>query len=496
MKLFGGKRGGRHLLKNAGKKSKSGDTAKDKSIASAEDASKPGSGKKRLSRKKIIIISSITGALLIGLVASAYFYLRYGGEAPQQRDAPRGPDLVWDFDPDDPDAPPIAVPVDTPDDIERDQSKYTFLITGTDATGNTDVIMVAAFDSDDYTLEVVSIPRDTLMNVSWNLKKANSIQSTMRQKYRGQDNAEELAMQDTIKHFADILGFEVDFWVTVNLRAFVSLIDAVGPIEFYVPVNMYYSDSAQNLYINYSKGTHRLNGKQALEILRFRAGYSNADIGRINTQQQFLTAAVKQILANKNSINVITLANVFLRDVRTDLQIGHLTWLGREFLKLNVENVNFTVLPGAIDWARGADYVTIFVDEWLEIVNSKLNPWSKEITAEDVSILTRGPDRKLYVTDGNWQGDSSWGASSLGPAPGTGSNTNTPGSTVNTPRPTEPPSTDPADPTDDPTDPVDPTDDPADPVDPTDPPGNTDPTEPVEAPAQDDSGGRQTPDNP
>jgi len=54
--------------------------------------------------------------------------------------------------------------------------------------------------------------------------------------------------------------------------------------------------------------------------------------------------------------------------------------------------------------------VTINVDEWLKMVNSVFNPFNNDIKESDVSILTRGANKRLYVTDGNRRGDPSWGA--------------------------------------------------------------------------------------
>jgi hypothetical protein len=160
---------------------------------------------------------------------------------------------------------------------------------------------------------------------------------------------------------------------------------------------------------------HRgLTGQQALEILRFRR-YASGDIARISNQQGFLKAAAEQILAKRNSINVIDLANTFLGNVKTNLPLNKLIWLGKEFLKMEADNVSFMTLPGNyVDSVDGTSYVSIFVEPWLEMVNTYLNPFSVEITDQDVSILTRGADRKLYVTDGNRLGNSSWGASSRG----------------------------------------------------------------------------------
>jgi LCP family protein required for cell wall assembly len=379
-------------------------------------------------KKNIIIISCVI-ALVLFLSAAAFTIVRWeiqpfydyffkpGADVLADQPDNSNTDEIIDFDPEEPERPHLEpnINIKTDDDtvIEivnlRDINKYTFLIFGIDDYSNTDVIMVATFDASEHTLEVASIPRDTLMNVDWSLKKANSIQSMMRHKYRSEDDREEKTMTSTIEYFKDILGYNIDFWVTLNMRSFIALVDAVGPIEFDVPRGM---QGVEN-------GRQQLNGEQAMEVIRQRDLYASADIGRVNTQQKFLKAVVNKFLNNRDSINVLDMANIFIGNVKTDIQLNHLVWFGREFLKMDSDDVNFVMMPGVIDSVRGQSYVTVIVDEWLYIVNNKLSPLTQEITATDVSILTRDPERKLFVTDGNWQGDATWGASSLGPSPGT-----------------------------------------------------------------------------
>jgi len=232
----------------------------------------------------------------------------------------------------------------------------------------------------------------------------------MRNRYRNESNAEDMAMQATVAHFGDLLGFNVDFWVTLNFNGFTRLVDAVGPVEFNVPRSVELDE------VTVSAGRQRLNGTQALAVVRSRNVYGNADIGRVGTQQLFLKALAKELIANIKPDKVADFADIFIRHTKTNIQLNHLIWLGREFVGMSVDDINFHMLPGAIDFARGSDYITIFVDQWLDIINNNISPFDRDITADDVSILTRGPDRRLYVTDGNWQGDQDWGASSLGPS--------------------------------------------------------------------------------
>jgi len=466
MKLSGNNRGGRHLSKNVGNNTAGAsatgtsasngidaeslmrESAADDPFANAIDVpfaltdgppsdSKAVSGPPRPNRRKRIILRSLIGValVLVAVIAAIFLDVFAGTEIiitpPPVNPVPRPNRPPTTGEPGNSSSPALLPGTSTEDGGTvnvRDENKHTFLIFGLDDEGgNTDVIMVATMDSYHKTLDVISVPRDTLVNVDWSFKKANSIFPNMMNRYRSgndRDRREELAMQASIEMFADILGFEVDYWLTLNMRGFAALIDAIDGVDFNIPVRMYYHDPYQNLLIDYQPGMHRgLTGRQALEILRYR-GYASADIGRIQTQQRFLTSAVDQILARRNSINVTSMASIFMNHVRTNIPLQHLAWLGLRFLEMEADNINFAMIPGnSMDFIGRPyhtvtqSYVTIYLDDWLEMLNTRLNPFSLDKTAEDLSILTRGEDRRLYVTDGNWVGDPGWGATSRGPNP-------------------------------------------------------------------------------
>lgn len=285
---------------------------------------------------------------------------------------------------------------------DRKGTQYTFVILGfDDGNGNTDTIMVANFDADNHKLSVVNIPRDTLVNVAWTVKKANTLYSSGG------------GIEGVTKGLSDILGFQVDFYVLVDLKAFSTLVDAVDGVDFDVPEDMNYDDPAQNLHIHLKEGMQHLDGKTALQVVRCRSVYSTADIGRIETQQAFLKAAAEQILQNQSKLDITELANIFIHGVDTDLNLGEVIWLGREFYKMDAENVTFTTIPADYwDTVNGTSYVTIYINDWLKLLNEKINPFRDDITANDLSILTRDEKGKLYSTNGVYAGKKSWGSAS------------------------------------------------------------------------------------
>jgi len=310
---------------------------------------------------------------------------------------------------------PVEQTSDTPDDTQTQQideksptgrvaGKYTFLLLGVDkVSGNTDTIMIGTFDVNEHTVNVVSIPRDTLVNVSWSTKKANTL-------YGGN-------IDDAKEGFADIIGYKPDFYAVVNLDAFVHVVDSVGGVWYDVPdidgngQGMNYEDPTQDLSIHLKPGYQLLTGTQAIGIVRYRKGYKDADIGRISSQQKFLTAAMQQILDNKLKINIADIISIFLKYVKTDLDYGECAWFAKELLKLNMDNVHFYTMPGKYnDYVLGKSYVTITVDEWIEMINTTINPFDKPIKEENLNILTRDPKtNKIYSTTGKYADSESWG---------------------------------------------------------------------------------------
>lgn len=296
--------------------------------------------------------------------------------------------------PDDPSGGPTdepGLPVDTPPaNYTRKKGVYTFLAMGRDrASGSTDTLMLACFDTNDYSLNIVSIPRDILVNVSWPVKKINTLYG-----YHQENDA---FLQD----FANVLGFRPDFYGLINLNAFIKLVDAINGVDYYVPQDMHYDDPAQDLHIHFNKGMQHLDGQKAMEYMRFRSGYDDQDIGRIHAQQSFLLTAAQQILDKKDSIPVTTLIDIFMNDVKTSLDIGECGWFAKELLKLDFENIHFYTMPGNYnDYAFGGNYAIVDFEGWLEMVNEYVNPFEEDLTIANFDMVTRDNNGNLYATSG------------------------------------------------------------------------------------------------
>ena len=272
-----------------------------------------------------------------------------------------------------------TTPSNTQGDFARRPLCYTFLLAASDqASANADTIMVLTYDAEEQTAGLVSIPRDTL--VDRRFPKINAVYH---------DGVE--ALRDEV---SQLLGIPIDYYICVDVEGFVQVVDAVGGIDFDVPIHMAYDDPLQNLHIHFEPGMQHINGKEALAICRLRnnsdgtMAYPDSDIGRTRTQQQILTSIAKKLLENPQK--VLEYIEIWNENVVTNLKAEHTAWFVSSLLDFPLDTgLSFETLPGdgtvkynGIDWCY-----ELYPEEVLEIVNEMLNPYTEPLTEQDLDIF-------------------------------------------------------------------------------------------------------------
>lgn len=288
----------------------------------------------------------------------------------------------------------------------RRSGVYTFLVVGKDTGGggNTDTMILATYDTRGKTLNAMSLPRDTMVNVSWNNKKLNTVYNF----YKGRDKETQVekGMTALQVHVGKLTGILPDFYVMVEWDAVGELVDAIGGVTFDVPYDMHYDDPVQDLHIHQEKGERKLTGEDAMEVIRWRKNngkYGNfqiGDSGRMKIQQDFLVSVAKECLQLKNLMNASEFARIFTENVTTNLSVGNLVWFGQQAIGMNAEqDIRFHTMPYT-PYTRNTAYVLPVVDEMLTLLNDGMNPYKKEITADDIEVLQLNRDGSLSLTSG------------------------------------------------------------------------------------------------
>ena len=291
----------------------------------------------------------------------------------------------------------------------KSEDYYTVLILGRDTGGggNTDTMLLASYDVTNQKATVMSIPRDTMVNIPYDIKRINAVYN-----YGGGGDED---IQYLYKEISQLVGFEPDYQVIVEWEAVGEIVDAMGGVWFDVPRNMNYDDPYQDLHIHQEKGYRLLSGDDAMQVLRYRHdndmsyGYPDGDLGRIKTQQAFLSAMVEQLLKLGNITKINEFIQVFQNNVETDLSFQNILWFAQQAILggLSMENVEFVTMPNknVSAWSRTyqnyQSYVVPDADELLDLVNNQLSPYTKVFTLSDLDIMSVNSDGSLSSSTGH-----------------------------------------------------------------------------------------------
>ena len=294
------------------------------------------------------------------------------------------------------------------DGERKSEDYYTVLILGRDTGGggNTDTMLLASYDVTNQKATVMSIPRDTMVNIPYDIKRINAVYN-----YGGKG---EKGIQYLYKEISQLVGFEPDYQVIIEWEAVGEIVDAMGGVWFDVPRNMNYDDPYQDLSIHIEKGYQLLDGEGAMGVLRYRHdndlryGYPDGDLGRIKTQQAFLQAMVEQLLKVKNVTKINEFIKVFQDNVETDLSFQNILWFAQAavFGGLSIDNVNFVTMPNknVSCWSRSyhsyQSYVTPIANELLDLVNNELSPYVEQFTLSDLDIMSVNSDGSVSSSTG------------------------------------------------------------------------------------------------
>ena len=259
----------------------------------------------------------------------------------------------------------------------------------------TDTIMVASYNPNTQKAVLLSIPRDSFTGT--NPKRAvasdkiNAIYNVTRDP------------KETVEAVNELTGLNLQHYAIVQTEALIELVDAIGPIEYYVPTNMNYDDTSQDLHIHFEEGLQEIDGQEAEELLRFRKNndgtsfpeeYGDNDIGRMKNQREFITAVVEQTVKLENITKLGSIIDIASRNLITNVDFNLLKDYLPYAVEFSTENLQTASLPGSVPDLNQTNNVSIFVVD-------------KEETEQLVTELFF-PEKLLEdgTTDGNTTGNT------------------------------------------------------------------------------------------
>ena len=169
----------------------------------------------------------------------------------------------------------------------------------------------------------------------------------------------------------DMLGIKIDHYVKVDFNALVEIVDAVGGVEVDVPRDMKWDMSdTGDIKIDLKKGLQTLDGNKALQLVRFRKGYANGDVGRIQVQQMFLKALATKVLSTESIVkNLGDYIKVMYKYVDTDVSLSDALKYANYITKIDMSKMTMETLPGVGQYISGVSYFIHDPAETTEVVD-------------------------------------------------------------------------------------------------------------------------------
>lgn len=266
------------------------------------------------------------------------------------------------------------------------------------AIRRSDTIMVFNYNPNTKKAHLVSIPRDTLIEVDAYLDTGEY------QRYWKINAAYALGGEEEITmHVENLLGININYIVEVDYNAFRNTIDAIGGVDMYIEQDMFYDDDAQDLHINFKGGeTVHLDGKKAEEFFRWRqnndgTGLPNGDIDRIKNQQIFIGKVLDKVLSPSIVFKAPKILNVISENVETNIDANTLIGLGLKILKLDSSDIIMTTLQGVNEDIYGQSFYVAYDELNTDLVRA-LNS-SSPSEASNITSVKR-EDLKIMVLNG------------------------------------------------------------------------------------------------
>ncbi|MBQ1509604.1 MAG: LCP family protein [Selenomonadaceae bacterium] len=229
------------------------------------------------------------------------------------------------------------------------KDKATIMIMGVDEreddVGRSDTLMIATIDPDLEKAALLSIPRDTRVKIQKHgYDKINAAFA-----YGG-----EKLTQQTVE---DFLGTNIDYYIIINTRSFVKIIDALGGIDINVEKRMYYEDPWDDdggLLIDLKPGLQHMDGKTAVTYVRYRD--EEGDIGRIERQQKFMKACMEQLTSPSILPKLPTIIQEVMDSVKTNLSMRQLLEFAGTLKSAQKYGLRTEMVPGRPLYIEGISY--------------------------------------------------------------------------------------------------------------------------------------------
>ncbi|MDX3457712.1 LCP family protein [Streptomyces sp. ME02-8801-2C] len=331
----------------------------------------PGGKGRRAGKHKVLRWSAMTLAVLIlGTAGVGYLYYEHLNSNIQKGARSSGDSKARKTEPNAAGQTPLNILLIGSD--SRNSDANVSLGGDRDNRGNPplgDVQMLVHVSADRKSAAVVSIPRDTRVDIP---------------KCTDPDTGEKFAATNaiintslarggagcTLATWQNLTGVYIDHWMTIDFAGVVKMADAIGGVEVCVNQNVWdrpLPGVSGGSGLKLTAGKHKVQGKQALQWLRTRHAFYS-DLGRAKAQHMYMNSMIRTLKAQ----NVFTdagrltgLAEAATKSLTVSEELGtvkELYDLGMQLKSVPTDRITMTTIPTVVDPENANHLVTADAD--------------------------------------------------------------------------------------------------------------------------------------
>ena len=257
--------------------------------------------------------------------------------------------------------------------VDSDVAREPFymLLLGTDGRTDdeverTDSIILARIDAPEKKVTLISIPRDTKVEINGSIYKINAAYSL-----GGAEGAVEAVNK--------LCGVQISHYAQVSFEGMKELIDAVGGIDIYVPEGDEVDDPEAGP-VTIEAGQQHMDGEAALTFSRARHQFADGDYTRMRHQRMVLGALADQILNKLDASTIVPLVESVANMVVTDLSVGDIVSLVNAMRGMDTSSIWSANIPSYANgntYINGQSFVFVYEDalkKMMERVDDGLDP--------------------------------------------------------------------------------------------------------------------------
>lgn len=232
-----------------------------------------------------------------------------------------------------------------------------------DDVGRSDTLMVASVDFDHDKAGLLSVPRDTRVNMDIKGHKFEKINHAYA--YGGHELSQ--------KCVENLLGVHIDHYIIIDTSAFKKIIDAMGGVDINVEKRMHYEDPWDDnggLVIDLYPGEQHMDGDKAIQYVRYRDG--EGDIGRIGRQQKFIKAVMDKLITPEMLPKLPDIVKEASAAIKTDMSLSDLLQFANIMKQVHDNGLSAQMVPGQPAYIDDISYWIPDITDTRDLMASEL----------------------------------------------------------------------------------------------------------------------------